>query len=370
MNKRKTLYFILSILFFIFYPLVTFADSTNSENMKFSMNVVQPENQINKEVTYLDLLVKPGAKQKIEVVVTNTGKGTKNIRVTPTNAITNARGLVDYSIKEKNYEYDATLTTPFSTLISEAQTVEVKPGESKSVFFDLKAPDTDFKGIILGGFVADLPEEDTSTKTDESITFVNKFQMVKGIMIRTSESEIIPDIKLNDVKPALYTNRTAVTANLQNTSPILLGDVQVDAEIIKKGDTDILKSESRSDVQFAPNSNFDFPIMWDNDSLEPGDYTLKIKIVAQKKETAYTQEFRITKTDSTTLNNAAVDLNETDSDYILWIILAIVLVVIIIILIIFVIFLLKKSKRKQHSKSKKSNKLSSKNRSKKKNRKK
>lgn len=348
--KNKLLLILSFCLLFLTVISPSFSESTETENMKFSMNVVLPDNQYNKEVTHFDLLVKPSEKQKLEVIVTNTGKATKKIRVTPTNATTNARGAADYSIKEEKYEYDPTLKIPFTSLVSKAQTVEVKPGKSESIFFDFEAPQNEFDGVILGGFVADFPDSEENNNTEENVMFINKFQIVKGAIIRSTGSidkEIIPDIKLNDVKPALYTNRTAITANLQNTTPILLGDVQIDAKITKKGDTTVLKSESRTDVGFAPNSNFDFPIMWDNDPLEAGDYTLDMKVTANDKEFTFTEEFRITKTDSTKLNNEAVDLNEPTKDYTLWIILAIVFGIVIVALLVIIIIQYKKSKTKK-----------------------
>lgn len=362
MNKNRNKLLVSLSFFMLFFTLInhSFSESTESENMKFSMNVVLPDNQFNKDVTHFDLLVQPGEKQKLEVIITNTGKATKKIRVTPTNATTNARGATDYSIKAENYEYDPTLKTSFTSLVSESQTIEVKPGKSESIFFDFEAPQNEFDGVILGGFVADFPDSEENSNTEENVMFVNKFQIVKGAIIRSSGSidkDVIPEIKLNDVKPALYTNRTAITANLQNTTPILLGDVTVDAKITKKGDTKVLKSESRTDVGFAPNSNFDFPIMWDNDPLEAGDYTLVMKIIANSKEFSFNEEFRITKTDSTKLNNEAVDLNEPAKDYTLWIILAIVFGIIILMLLIIIAIQYKKSKtKKKRTKNKNKNK--------------
>lgn len=226
MVNFKNKYFIFLSLCLLFLPFINHVsgEASESENMKFSMNVVLPDNQYNKDVTHFDLLVKPGEKQKLEVIVTNTGKATKKIRVTPTNATTNARGATDYSIKEEDYEYDPTLKIPFTSLVSDSQTIEVKPGKSESLFFDFEAPKEEFDGVILGGFVADFPDSEENDNSEENVMFINKFQIVKGAILRSSgtvDKEITPEIKLSNVKPALYTNRTAINSkpSKYNTYP-------------------------------------------------------------------------------------------------------------------------------------------------------
>lgn len=315
------------------------------------MSVIAPKNQINKKITYFDLLVKPNEKQKLEVNVSNTGKKEKTIRVTPTNAITNDNGLVDYSKQKKNYKYDNSLEIPFTTLVSPSQTFKVKPGKTEKLTFDLQTPEKEFYGIILGGFVADLVDEETESKKEDNISFVNKFQLVKAIIIRSSEKEITPDLKINDVKPALVAYRTAVTANIQNKTPILLGKVKIDAKITKKDDTNILKSVKRDDVEFAPNSNFNFPIMWDNQPLDTGNYTLDMLITVKDKEFKFNEDFRISKEESYNINDKAVDLKEESNNTWIWIGVSITFILIILILL-FILYKEKNKKRKKKKKNK------------------
>ncbi|MDT2191624.1 DUF3324 domain-containing protein [Paenibacillus larvae] len=58
----------------------------------------------------------------------------------------------------------------------------------------------------------------------------------------------------------------------------------------------------------APNSNFDFPINWENEPLKPGTYRLKMKAVAGYEKWEWDQTFTIGE-DAEVLNNMAVQTN-------------------------------------------------------------
>lgn len=311
---KKISLFILFILFWSFFPSTAFSDS---EAMSFSFDIIPPENQTDFDLTYFDFRVSPNEKMSLDVTVTNTGNDIKKIKVTPTNAITNANGIVDYAIQDKEYIYDSSLKTPFTTLVSPEQTVSLEPGETKTLSFDFIAPKEAFDGIILGGFVAHLVQEEQET-TKPGVSFVNQYQFVKAVVIRSSDADVPPTLVLNAVKPSLYNYRTAVTANLQNTSPTLLGDISIEANITKKGSQDIIKSEKRENVEFAPNSNFDFPIMWDNERLEPGDYTLTMNATVKKETFSFEEHFTITKNESNSVNKQAMDLKKEHKSLIFW----------------------------------------------------
>lgn len=350
MNKfiKKEIFFILCLFSFIANGKIGFAQVDQLDNIEFSMSIIEPENQFDKGVTYFDIMVKPNDKQTLQIAVTNTSDTVNKVRVTPTNAITNSKGVIEYSRREEDYKYDETLKHPFTSLVSESQTVELKANETKILDFEFQAPNENFDGIILGGFLADLIDEETSEQEKkQSITFLNKFQLVKAVVIRNSDKKIEPNFKLNEIKPALYSHRTAVTANLQNTTPVLLGNVEIHAEISKKGSKDVLRSETKTKIQFAPNSNFDFPIMWDNAPLEPGSYTITLNLKSDNKEFDFTDDFVIRKSDSDQINRDAIDLETTKKDYTLVIILSAIFIIIIIGLI-FIITL----QRLKHKKNK------------------
>ncbi len=349
---NKITIFISILCSFLFLSnLQTFA--SDEENMAFSIDTIAPKNQKNHEVTYFDFLVKPSEKQKLELIVANTGKKAKKIRIAPTNATTNDNGLIDYSEKEADYINDNSLKSPFTSLVSEPQIVDVKPGESKTVSFDFTAPDKEFDGIILGGFVASLVNQEDTQATNSGVSFVNKFQFVKAVIVRSSDKNIKPIIKASDVKASLVNYNTAVTVNIQNASPLLLGNVYVTADISKKGSSTIIKSNQRNNIEMAPNSNFNYPIKWDDEPLKPGDYHLTLHVLANETEFVFEEEFKISKNQSNSINKEAIDLKTNETNIPRLLVLLFVLLLIISTLSIFLYKQRKKSKQLSYDMKKK-----------------
>jgi hypothetical protein len=89
----------------------------------------------------------------------------------------------------------------------------------------------------------------------------------------------------------------------------------------------------------APNSNFDFPITWDNQKLEPGKYHLYLTITDGNQTWKFDKMFEIKGADAKAINKTAIEV-EKDYTY-----LFIGLAVFILSLIIIIIILLKKKKR-------------------------
>ncbi|PLS32305.1 cell wall protein, partial [Carnobacterium maltaromaticum] len=138
-----------------------------------------------------------------------------------------------------------------------------------------------------------------------------------GLQIRENTNEVKPVMELNDIKPVLLNYRTAVTANLQNTEATIMKDLTVDAKVMKKGSSNVLHETKKEGLSMAPNSNFDFPINWDNQSLDPGTYMLQLVAQSGENKWEFEKEFAISVKDSTNLNKEAVELEKTEPNWML-----------------------------------------------------
>ncbi len=351
MFSKKKLISMLALVLFLFGWWIPTTVSADESDLAYTIAVKPVESQVDKSATYYDLMVTPNQKETLTVVVSNTGDTPKKIRVTPTNAITNQNGVIDYSPQKKDYQYDASLTVPFTGMVGKEQIVEVNPGESKDVPFELTVPEAPFNGLILGAFVAEIADDDEKqAEQDSGVKIVNKFQLVKAVMLRETEEVVSPELVLNEVKPALVSYRTAVTANLQNTEPTMFGKMTVDAKITKKGQTEVLKQETKENLEMAPNSNFDFPIMWGNQRLEAGNYTLALTATAGEKNWDFTQDFTITAEESDKINSEAVDLDDPEPFNWWYVVIGAVLVIIVLLLLF---LLLKKNQQSKKDATKK-----------------
>lgn len=305
--KMRKLYSLIVILLIgsLISPIIGRAEGS----MAYSAKANIPENQINKTLTYFDLKMEPGQEQEITLTVSNSSDKQTTIILSPNIATTNQNGVIDYS--QTKGKLDSTLKTPLSSVISKEQEVTLAPNETKQVPFTLKMPDKSFNGLLLGGFYVTKKEEaEDSKEAEKNVQIKNNYSYVIGIQLRESLEEVKAQLKMNQIKPALLNYRTAVTVNLQNTEATIIKEFDVHAKVRKKGNGTVLQEATKTEMSMAPNSNFDFPISWDNQSLEPGTYTLDMTAKSGENQWTFEEDFTISAKESKTLNTDAVELEK------------------------------------------------------------
>ncbi|WP_317945806.1 DUF916 and DUF3324 domain-containing protein [Carnobacterium maltaromaticum] len=314
-----------------------------ADSMKYSVSAVIPENQIDKTLTYFDLKMIPNQKQDIDLVVSNSGDEEQTIIISPNVAKTNQNGVIDYS--QSKGDIDSSLIFPLKSIISEKQEVKLAPKEKKTVTFTLEMPEKEFNGLILGGFYISTKEVNNKAKeAEKDVQIKNNYSYVIGIKLRENTNEVKPDLKLNQIKPALLNYRTAITANLQNIEATIIKDLSIDAKVMKKGNSDVLHETLKKDLSMAPNSNFDFPINWDNQSLEPGNYTLQLTATSGENKWNFEEDFNISSKESSTLNKEAVELEKAEPN---WLLISLIILVVLLLLIMMIGFLIYRYKKKK-----------------------
>jgi len=224
MKKRVTMLVILLLLSFSVNPLfIVQAD----ENVGYSVQAELPDNQLDPSVSYFDLRVEPGQEQELQVTVFNHENEEITVRTVVYNASTNRNGLVVY---EEQEEIDESLKTPISELVTFEETEWTIPAASAEVITaTLNTPEASFDGIKLGGLHFEKVMEDTGA--EEGINIQNKYDYVIGLQISENDEEVEPALALASVAPELVNHRTAVVANIQNSQPVLMEDLHIEAKI-------------------------------------------------------------------------------------------------------------------------------------------
>ena len=77
-------------------------------------------------------------------------------------------------------------------------------------------PNESFDGVILGGLYFKEKENDKEKKSAKEVQIENKYAYAIGVVLRETDAQVKPDMKLNEVKPGQVNARNVVTANLQN----------------------------------------------------------------------------------------------------------------------------------------------------------
>lgn len=289
------------------------SDANKSEPTSISISANLPDNQINKDQSYFDLLMKPGQEQELEVVLRNSTDKDLTMIASANSAVTNDNGVVDYSFSKP--KADSTLKVPLSQIaVIEKETV-VPAKSDKIVKVHVKMPNEPIEGVIAGGIYLQQ-KEDTNQKNagDGGVQIKNKYVYVMGIQLREKEdiSQLVADMKLDKkkIKPKQVNYRNVLGINLQNTEPVYIRNLTVDAKIYKKGSQEVLHESKQESLKMAPNSNFNYGVSWENQEFKAGKYRAKVTAHSEdyNKDWSWDEEFTITKKEAEVLNKEAVEL--------------------------------------------------------------
>jgi hypothetical protein len=308
--------------------------------MAYSVKANLPENQRNKEHTYFDLLMEPKQKQTISITFENHSEKPIELEVNYHTAQTNDNGVIDYKgIKERK---DSSLAYDLNELIIGDQTVMLNGNEKKEVPYTITMPEQKFEGILLGGF--HIHKKDKESSTNQKVQIKNDYSYVIGLQLTETEKKVTPELKLNTVEPGLNNYRTTLFANLQNTTATMITDMTVTAEVYKEKSKEVLHKTVKNNQSMAPNSNYNFPISWDNQSFQSGKYSLKLNAVDKAgHKWSFNKNFEI-KDNVKKYNEEAVDVKGqvNKNDYIIYVLICIIIVALVT--IVFLLFNLNRKK--------------------------
>lgn len=314
---------------------------SKASELNFSVNAVIPDNQIDKEKSYFDLKVTSGEKQKLIVKLRNTTD--KEIVINPhiQSAKTNKNGVIDYT--PNKIKKDDTLKIAMEDVAKVPEEVTVPPQSEKDLTIEVTVPKDKFDGVILGGIYL---KEDTSKNKEEDkendVAIKNEYSYVVALQMRQNDNKVKPMLHMNEVNPETQNARNVIVANIQNSEPMIISKLKIDATVNKKGSKDNLAILKKENLQVAPNSNFNIAVPLEGEKLEAGTYILNMKAESAGKEWQFKKEFSISADKATTMNEKDVTL-EKETPTMLYIFLGVAFLIVIAVVIYFII---RRNKRK------------------------
>ncbi|ALS38711.1 hypothetical protein ABID30_001203 [Enterococcus rotai] len=358
--KKKIISLLFGLVYIISFicPMHTFAEEDTSATSGFSFEVIRPENQKNTEVTYYDLLMKPGQKQTVQIKMNNSSDKEIKVSVKRNSAKTNSLGVIEYGPSE--IKKDTSLQYDFAEVVQATEEVTVPANGSTLLDLAISMPESSFEGYISGGIQLQQLDDEGVKKESESGMVVNKFAYLVGMLLSESETKKIqPDMQLNKVYAGLDNFRNAVFINFSNIKSVYTEKMTVTVQVTRKGSDEVLFDTKKANMRMAPNSMIDFPVSMNGERMEAGDYRAKILVTTEDGgRWSWDQEFKITNEEAEKYNEQ--DLTLIQSGGINWLLIA--LMVGSLLLLIIIIFLIiryvkkKKEKAKKMKKAKKKNK--------------
>lgn len=283
----------------------------------------------------------PGEKQKLIVKLRNTTD--KEIVINPhiQSAKTNKNGVIDYT--PNKIKKDDTLKIAMEDIAKVPKEVTVPPQSEKDLTIEVTVPKDKFDGVILGGIYL---KEDTSKNKEEDkendVAIKNEYSYVVALQMRQNDNKVKPMLHMNEVNPETQNARNVIVANIQNSEPMIISKLKIDATVNKKGSKDNLAILKKENLQVAPNSNFNIAVPLEGEKLEAGTYILNMKAESAGKEWQFKKEFSISADKATTMNEKDVTL-EKETPTMLYIFLGVAFLIVIAVVIYFII---RRNKRK------------------------
>lgn len=285
-----------------------------------------------------------GQEQELEVIVYNSSNEDITVDVSNNPALTNSNGLIVYEGLDENEALHESMTYPFSEISTiEKASVDVSAGDQETVTVNVKAPEEAFDGIILGGLYFSLEPEEA--EDSEGVMIKNRYSYALAVQIQEADNEntVEPNIEMLGVDPGVINHRTGLQTEFVNTSPMIIG-LEIEGSVYEEGAEEPLYARTEGNFTIAPNTKFKFPVMYENQRLEPGNYVFRANASNGDESWEFEEEFEVTEEIADEANEEAVELaEEEDNTLLMYLVMG--LCVLVAILLIVVIYLLRKRKK-------------------------
>lgn len=309
---KQNIFIMLFVSLILFTMTIGFAYKVSASQLNFSIDPVLPENQAKGGNTYFDLVVHPGEKQEIIVKLKNDTEKDVIVETLVNPATTNINGVVEYG--ETEQKLDNTAKYNIADLLSAKDNEIVIPAKSeKEAKFQLDIPVDPFNGELAGGITFKEKDSDKNTdnkKTESSngLAIENNYAYVLAVVLRESDKLPEKSLNLNKVEADQVNARNVINAELSNPEPRYLNKLTIKTVIKRKNTDEILYSNSKENMQMAPNTSFKFPTKLEGKKLEAGKYTLEVYAQSGEKKWSFNKDFSITGKEAAELNRSDVSI--------------------------------------------------------------
>lgn len=273
---KKLFYFLLllSVTIFMFPRSV---QATNTA-VPFSVSPILPENQVS-SVSYFDIEMDLGSKQTLEVIISNNSDEPIEILVQANTGYTNRNGVIVYdgSVATADNPTNAPLFNDLNEV--EVEKIKIPAQSEETAVINVTAPNESFDGIILGGlyFLMEAAEDEDGA----GVSIQNQYAYVIGVNIKEkgNNTEVSPKIELVTIQAADVIGVPGIQLTLNNLAPAIASNTDTRARIYATDDPDTFLGEKElSTFSIAPSLSFNYPIAFNEDSFEDGEYIVELQI--------------------------------------------------------------------------------------------
>lgn len=272
----------IAILAVTVFSSLTMAAPSFASEFNFAVTPKPSENQIDKQKTYFDLLLAPNQEETLTVDLRNDTDKEVVVEAQINSATTNGNGVVEYS--DNDIKADKTLKYDIKNYVEAPKEITLKPQSAAEYKVKIHMPNEKFAGGITFKEKTDNQTSASSDKNDKGLAIKNEYSYVVALLMRQTTENGSPDLKLQSVTPNQRNARNVIQGNLQNPNATYLNQLATKTTITKKGSSEALYTDEQSEMQMAPNSNFNLSVPLKGDRLKAGKYTMKIEAYGQQDQ--------------------------------------------------------------------------------------
>lgn len=287
---------ILLILFTIGISTNIFVHPAFAQNAGAPLTVepLYPENQVQTVKGYFRLKVQPNQKQTLNVRLKNNLDQNQTVIIKPANGYTNPVGGMLYSEKVESEDSilldDAINLAEFLEVDSE---IILNPSETRKISIQMTTPNIE-KGTVLGGirFVTEGKSANEEIEGNEGeANFVLKTETVHAIAVQLDYShQPMPNFSLG--KAGFIPTGPSVFIEMKNDTQMIQENISGQYQVLKANGDSIFDGDIPS-FKMAPKTQIRYPIQWMNETLENGNYQIKLTMKVNGREVLATEDFTI-----------------------------------------------------------------------------
>lgn len=314
-NRNVNNIVVAGLVIFFFYIATTMVTMTvwGAEDPPvsagFTYKLEFPENQQDQSLGYYKLLMTPGQKQTLTIILSNPGTEKITVNLALNGAKTNKNGVIEYANRE--IANDPSLAFAFEDLVTGPESVDLAAGETKNVELVIAMPETGFEGVIAGGLqLMKAGQTDNAGSESSGSTVINQYAYVVSILLQESEAILQPDLHFNEAYAGQLNYRNSVYVNFSNVIAAYLNDLTVEAQVMKHGSNTVLYETKKTSMRMAPNTFIDFPISMNGERMVAGTYTVRVLATAGDQRWEWKEDFDITEEEAQKYNERDVGLTQ------------------------------------------------------------
>jgi len=308
----------------------------------YNVSAKIPKNQISKKDSFFNLKMKSNQTEKLQVRIYNVTDQDIKVKSAIHTAWTSSAGAIEY-VKPAT-SYDSSLRYKMSDLskVQGKQTVTVPAKGSKVVTANVKIPQTNFNGAILGGWYFERTDAAVTGNVKGASNLHNKYSYVIGMQYIMGNVPS-PSLSLGKVTAGLNDYHRGILANLRNTTATIVPNLKMNTTITDRDGGKVVKNFKKDNVQMAPNTTFGYPMLFGKTAVKAGHYHLHMVVKNTDRKWVFDRNFTITQAQANKVNKDSVETSGIS----LWLLVALgaLGMLLLVLLILLIIYLIRRRRR-------------------------